>query len=106
MIMFNNDRSEKEIQIISRNAKKAGISFNDKLIEIAGSEEDLKKLFSSTDRKLKKERLELEQQRIEFAKKQEELDRLKIANQKEIEENKRQKEINKQQKKRNRGTKS
>ncbi len=98
MINFNNSKADKVINILTRNAKKAGISFNDKLIEIAGNEEDLKRLFSTTDKKLKKERLELEQQRAEFAKQQEELERLQIANLKEIEENKRQKEINKHQK--------
>ncbi len=91
-------KSEKKIDIISRKARQAGISFNDKLIETAGSEEDLKRLYSSTEKKLQKERLELEQQREEFKKQEEELEKLKIANQKEIEENKRQKEINKEQK--------
>jgi membrane protein involved in colicin uptake len=98
MINFTGGKSEKKIDIITRKAKQAGISFTDKLIEIAGSEEDLKRLYSSTEKKLQKERLELEQQREEFKKQEEELERLKIANQKEIEENKRQKEINKQQK--------
>ena len=92
------NKTDRVVDLLSRRAKLSGLSFKDKLIEIAGREEDLKRLVSSADKRLQKERLELEQKKAEFAKLEQELEQLKIANEKEIEENKRQKEINKQQK--------
>jgi len=92
------NKSNRKIDINTRRAKAGGISFNDRLIEIGGREEDLKRIYSSIEKRLQDERRKLEKQRAEFSKQEEELGRLQIANQKEIEENKRQKEINKQQK--------
>lgn len=98
MINFKEKNSAGQVvDIISKRAKDGGITFNDKLISIAGKDEDLRRLVSRTDRNLQKEKQKLEEQRAEFAKQEEDLERLKRENVKEREENVRQKELNKQQ---------
>lgn len=98
MVNFKEKNSAgRVVDILSRRAKDAGITFKDKLISIAGGDDDLRRLYSKTDRELQKEKQKLEEQRAEIAKQEEDLERLKSENIKERAENLRQKELNKQQ---------
>ncbi len=88
----------KQFVINKKNAAEAGISFNNKILMLGGSEVELKDLYSKTDKELQKEKRNLEYQRAELAKQSVEFNKLKKDNQKEREENERQMQINKQQK--------
>jgi PAS domain S-box-containing protein len=89
----------RNIDISPTVAKKAGISFEDKLLGFAGKDEVLRGLYSKTERQLKEEKDKLNQQKAELETQKNELARLKRENKKEKEDNERQKEANEKQKK-------
>jgi len=89
---------KKRVELNKKLAASAGLSFGRDLMRYGGSEDELRRMVSQTEKELEAERQKLEKQRAELARQTTELERLKRENRKEREENARQKEINKRQK--------
>lgn len=86
--------TKRNIDVLPAVARKSGITFDDKLLSIAGKDEVLRSLYSKTEKQLLEEKEKLEKQRAELEKLAEELKRLKAENKKERDEIERQKEVN------------